>query len=92
LGPRKGFLRLGHNRVYKRLITPFNMIAAVLVIPGLFLIGIRFCQGLGGHFGIARRSMGALLNWGLFAGVPSATGFVLGTAVYIFGSKILSGR
>ncbi len=83
------FLGLATTEYIKRLITPFNMIAAVLVIPGLFLIGIRFYQGLGAVTSASQEDpWGLFLNWGLFAGVPlSATGFVLGTAVYIFGLK-----
>jgi len=85
----KVFLGLATTEYIKRLITPFNMIAAVLVIPGLFLIGIRFYQGLGAVTSASQEDpWGLFLNWGLFAGVPlSATGFVLGTAVYIFGLK-----
>jgi len=83
------FLGLATTEYIKRLITPFNIIAAVLVIPGLFLIGIRFYQGLGAVTSASQEDpWGLFLNWGLFAGVPlSATGFVLGTAVYIFGLK-----
>lgn len=83
------FLGLATTEYIKRLITPFNIIAAVLVIPGLFLIGTRFYQGLGAVTSASQEDpWGLFLNWGLFAGVPlSATGFVLGTAVYIFGLK-----
>lgn len=83
------FLNLAVTEYIKQLITPFNVIAAILIIPGLYLIGIRFTQGLGAvtsasHF----EPWGLFLSWGLFSGVPmSATGFVLGTAVYIFGVK-----
>ncbi len=83
------FLNLAVTEYIKQLITPFNIIAAILIIPGLYLIGIRFTQGLGAvtsasHF----EPWGLFLSWGLFSGVPmSATGFVLGTAVYIFGVK-----
>ncbi len=85
----KIFLGLAPTEYIKSLITPFNMIAAVFVIPGLFLIGIRFYQGLGAVTSASQEDpWGLFLNWGLFAGVPlSGTGFVLGTAVYIFGLK-----
>jgi len=83
------FLGLTPTDYMKSLITPFNMIAAVLVIPGLVLIGVRFYQGLGAVTSASQDDpWGLFLNWGLFAGVPlSATGFVLGTAVYIFGLR-----
>jgi Ni/Fe-hydrogenase subunit HybB-like protein len=83
------FFGLTMTEYIKRLFTPFNTIAAILVIPGLVLIGIRFYYGLGAVTAASQEDpWGLFLNWGLFAGVPlSATGFVLGTAVYIFGLK-----
>ncbi len=81
------FLNLTMTEYIKRQITPFNMIAAILIIPGLALIVIRFSQGLGAVTSASQyEPWGLFLSWGLFSGVPmSATGFVLGTAVYIFG-------
>jgi Ni/Fe-hydrogenase subunit HybB-like protein len=80
-------LNLTMSEYLKRLITPFNMIAAILILPGLALIVIRFTQGLGAVTSASQSEpWGLFLSWGLFSGVPmSATGFVLGTAVYIFG-------
>ena len=81
------FLNLTVTEYIKQLVTPFNVIAAVLIIPGLYLIGIRFTQGLGAVTSASHyEPWGLFLSWGLFSGVPlSASGFVLGTAVYIFG-------
>ncbi len=81
------FLGLTITEYIKRLITPFNIISGVLILVGLGLIGIRFSQGLGAVTAASQYDpWGLFLSWGLFAGVPlSATGFVLGTAVYIFG-------
>jgi Ni/Fe-hydrogenase subunit HybB-like protein len=81
------FLNLTVPEYVKRLLTPFNVIAAMLMIPGLYLIGVRFAQGLGAVTSASHyEPWGLFLSWGLFSGVPlSATGFVLGTAVYIFG-------
>ena len=83
------FLGLSMTEYMKRLITPFNIIAGIIVVFGLILIGIRFSQGLGAVTAASQdQPWGLLLGWGLFSGVPlSATGFVLGTAVYIFGLK-----
>jgi len=83
------FLGLSMTEYTKRLITPFNIIAGIIIISGLILIVIRFAQGLGAVTGASQdQPWGLFLGWGLFAGVPlSATGFVLGTAVYIFGLK-----
>ncbi len=71
------------------LFTPFNVIAAALILPGLYLIATRFLFGLAAVTGASNEQpWGLFLSFGLFAGVPwSATGFVLGTAVYVFGVK-----
>ena len=83
------FLNLPMSEYIKRLITLFNLVAAILILPGLILIGIRFYQGLGAVTSASQyEPWGLFLSWGLFSGVPmSASGFVLGTAVYIFGVK-----
>ncbi len=85
----KLFLGLTMTDYMKRLITPFNIIAGIIVIFGLVLIGIRFSQGLGAVTAASQdQPWGLFLGWGLFSGVPlSATGFVLSTAVYLFGLK-----
>ena len=83
------FLGLTLGEYFKRLITPFNIGAGIIVLVGLVLIGIRFTQGLCAVTAASQEQpWGLFLGWGLFSGVPlSATGFVLGTAVYIFGLK-----
>jgi len=83
------FLGLSMTDYMKRLITPFNIIIGIIIIFGLVLIGIRFAQGLGAVTAASQdQPWGLFLAWGLFTGVPlSATGFVLGTAVYLFGLK-----
>ncbi len=85
----KLFLGLSMTEYMQRLVTPFNVIAGVIVLVGLVLIGVRFSQGLGTVTAASQdQPWGLFLAWGLFSGVPlSATGFVLGTAVYIFGLK-----
>lgn len=73
----------------RNLITPFNIIAAIILSVGLPLIALRFYVGLS----LVTHSSneypwGLFLGWGLFGGVPlSATGFVMATAYYIFGFK-----
>ncbi len=71
------------------LITPFNVVAGLIILAGLFMAVLRFTQGLGAvTAGSQDQPWGLFLSWGLFSGVPlSASGFVLGTAVYIFGRK-----
>jgi Ni/Fe-hydrogenase subunit HybB-like protein len=73
----------------RALITPFNVIAAIILAVGLPLIALRFFYGLAS---VTHASddypWGLVLGWGLFGGVPlSATGFVMATAYYIFGFK-----
>ncbi len=73
----------------RALITPFNVVAAIILAVGLPLIALRFYVGLS----LVTHSSneypwGLFLGWGLFGGVPlSATGFVMATAYYIFGFK-----
>lgn len=85
----KLFLGLTVKKYVARLITPFNTIAGIIVLVGLSLIVLRYSQGLGAVTAASQdQPWGLFLTWGLFSGVPlSATGFVLGTAVYLFGLK-----
>jgi len=71
------------------LITPFNIIAALILSVGLPLIAIRFMYGLYTVTDASNEYPWSLfLGWGLFGGVPlSATGFVMATAYYIFGFR-----
>jgi Ni/Fe-hydrogenase subunit HybB-like protein len=73
----------------KGLVTPFNVVAAVIILMGFSLIVLRFATGLGAVTNASQdQPWGLFLSWGLFSGVPmSAAGFVLGTAVYVFGLK-----
>ncbi len=84
-------LRMGMSwQEYTRsLITPFNIIAAIILAIGLPVIVIRFVQGLSFATHASNEyPWGLLLGWGLFGGVPlSATGFIMATAYYIFGFK-----
>ncbi len=73
----------------RSLVTPFNIVAVIVLSVGLPLIVIRFVEGLAVVTHASDEyPWGLLLGWGLFAGVPlSATGFVMATAYYIFGFK-----
>ncbi|GAB4387717.1 MAG: polysulfide reductase NrfD [Thermodesulfovibrionales bacterium] len=73
----------------RSLVTPFNVVAAVILSIGLPLIVYRFAFGLASvTHGSDDYPWSILLGWGLFAGVPlSATGFIMATAYYIFGFK-----
>jgi Ni/Fe-hydrogenase subunit HybB-like protein len=84
-------LRMGMSwQDYTRsLITPFNIVAALILSIGLPVIVMRFTQGLVVATHASNEyPWGLFLGWGLFGGVPlSATGFVMATAYYIFGFK-----
>ena len=73
----------------RTLITPFNVIAAVILSAGIPLIVLRFTRGLAYITHASNEyPWSILLGWGLFSGVPlSATGYIMATAVYIFGFK-----
>jgi len=73
----------------RSLMTPFNIVAAIILSIGLPLIAVRAVQGLASVTHASNEyPWGILLGWGLFSGVPlSATGFVMATAYYIFGFK-----
>lgn len=73
----------------KSLMTPFNVVAGLILAVGLPLIAMRFIFGLATVTDASNEyPWGLLLGWGLFGGVPlSATGFVMATAYYIFGFK-----
>jgi Ni/Fe-hydrogenase subunit HybB-like protein len=73
----------------RKLITPFNIVAAIILSVGLPMIVWRFMSGLVVATHASNEyPWGLFLGWGLFGGVPlSATGFVMATAYYIFGFK-----
>lgn len=73
----------------KNLITPFNIIAAMIMAVGIPLTIIRFTQGIG-----AVSNLNDTHPWGLWIGFDvlcgvalAAGGFTIGTAVYLFGMK-----
>ncbi|GAB4370316.1 MAG: polysulfide reductase NrfD [Deltaproteobacteria bacterium] len=71
----------------RTLVTPFNLAAAVILSFGVPLIVLRFTKGLAAVTHASDEyPWSLLLGWGLFSGVPlSATGYIMATAVYIFG-------
>jgi len=70
-------------------VTPFNLAALAIVSVGYPLIALRFLRGLAAVTHASNEyPWSLLLGWGLFSGVPlSATGYVMATAVYIFGYR-----
>jgi Ni/Fe-hydrogenase subunit HybB-like protein len=82
---------LGHTfpEYLKSLLTPFNVVVGIIILVGLPFIIMRFTQGLATVTPASDDyPWSMLLGWGLFSGVPlSATGFIMASAVYIFGMK-----
>ncbi len=71
----------------RNLVTPFNIIAAVIVVLGLIVAFIRFSQGLG-----AVTNLSQAYPWGLWIGFDvlcgealATGGFILAATVYLFG-------
>ena len=72
----------------KGLLTPFNVVAGIILLVGIPLIALRFASGLGVMADSDNYPWGSLISLNVMCGVAlSAGGFVIGTAVYIFGMK-----
>jgi Ni/Fe-hydrogenase subunit HybB-like protein len=83
------FLGLSLREYVKGLITPFNVVAAIILLIGIPFVVMRFTQGLGAVTHASQdQPWGLFLGWGLFTGVPlAATGYIMASAVYLFGLK-----
>ena len=70
-------------------LTPFNMIAGIIVVIGLILTAVRFTQGLSSVTNLSDYNpWGIWIGFDLLVGVAlAAGGFVTSAAVYIFGMK-----
>jgi len=73
----------------KSLATPFNVLAAAVLIASVPVFYMRYTQGLSTVVhASAEYPWGLLLSWGIFAGEPLfACGFLVATAYYILGYK-----
>jgi Ni/Fe-hydrogenase subunit HybB-like protein len=73
----------------KSLISPFNIIAGVIVLIGLYLTVLRFTGGLGAVTNLSdNNAWGIWIGFDLLTGVAlAAGGYVTAAAVYIFGMK-----
>ena len=71
-----------------RLITPFNLVAGVIMLFGGLIVVLRYINGLAFATNLTNET-----TWGLWTGFKlvfvalAASGFILTTAVYIFGMK-----
>jgi Ni/Fe-hydrogenase subunit HybB-like protein len=73
----------------KSLITPFNIIAGIIVIIGLYLTYLRFTGGLAAVTNLSDNNpWGIWIGFDLLVGVAlAAGGYVTSAAVYLFGMK-----
>ena len=73
----------------KSYLTPFNVIAGIIIIIGLFVTLMRFTKGLGAVTNLSDYNpWGIWIGFDLLVGVAlAAGGFVTSAAVYIFGMK-----
>jgi len=73
----------------KSLLTPFNVVAGIIVIMGLILTGLRFTGGLAAVTNLSDYNpWGIWIGFDLLVGVAlAAGGFVTSAAVYLFGMK-----
>jgi len=85
----KIFMGMSLSAYFRKLITPFNVIALLILAVGIPLIVQRYIHGLGYvTHGSQNQPFSLFLGWGLFTGVPlAATGFIMASAVYLFGMK-----
>jgi len=85
----KLFLGMTFSEYLKKLITPFNIVAALILAVGLPVTFVRFTQGLGAVTNLSHNT-----PWGLWIGVDilggialAAGSFILASAVYLFRLK-----
>ena len=85
----KLFLEKSLAQYVKSLLTPFNIVTGIILICGLYLIFLRYTQGLTAILNPSNTyPWGLFICFGLLGIVPlSATGYILASAVYLFGMK-----
>ncbi|OQY01183.1 MAG: Ni/Fe-hydrogenase cytochrome b subunit [Desulfobacteraceae bacterium 4572_130] len=82
-------MALEKSRVNRPLFTPFNIVAGIILIVGLFLTVSRFWGGLGTVTNLDNNNpWGIWIGFDLLCGVAlAAGGYVTSAACYIFGLK-----
>ncbi len=85
----KLFMGQSFGEYMRSLLTPFNAIAAIILAVGIPVAIVRFTQGLAATTNLSNTN-----PWGLWIGVDvlsgvalAAGGYVMATAVHIFGLK-----
>ena len=76
-------------RMGKQIMTPFNVIAGIIVLVGLVLTGLRFTGGLAAVTNLSDYNpWGIWIGFDLLVGVAlAAGGYVTSAAVFLFGMK-----
>ena len=74
---------------HRSLLTPFNVVAGIIVLLGLIITFLRFTKGLGAVTNLSDYNpWGLWIGFDLLCGVAlAAGGYVTSAAVYIFGLK-----
>lgn len=82
-------MSLKKSRVNSSMFTPFNVIAGIIIIVGLYLTVSRFFSGLGAVTNLDHNNpWGIWIGFDLLCGVAlAAGGYVTSAACYIFGLK-----
>ena len=73
----------------QKLLTPFNVSAAIILAVGAYLLFLRFTKGLGATTNLTHDNpWGLWIGFDVMSGVAlAAGGFVTSAAVYLFGMK-----
>jgi Ni/Fe-hydrogenase subunit HybB-like protein len=85
----KLFMGLPFREYCRRLITPFNIIAAIIVCVGLGITWVRFTRGLEATTNLTNNyPWGLWIGFDVLCGVAlAAGGFVLASTVHLFGLR-----
>ncbi len=85
----KLFMGMSPAEYSRALVTPFNVIAALILLASVPVFWMRYAYGLDTVVHATNEyPWGLLLSWGIFAGEPLfAAGFVVAAGYYIFGMR-----
>ncbi len=85
----KLFMGMSVSEYAKSLVTPFNLLAAVILSVAAPVFWLRYGKGLATVVHASSEyPWGILLSWGIFAGEPLfAAGFIVAAAYYLLGMK-----
>jgi Ni/Fe-hydrogenase subunit HybB-like protein len=85
----KLFMGMSVSDYSRSLATPFNVLAAMILMVSVPVFVMRYTKGLATVVHASSDyPWGILLSWGIFAGEPLfAAGFVVAAAYYVFGLK-----